>query len=385
MSTSSAIGSLDLVGESLAVCALREDIACAARSESKVLISGESGSGKEVTARLIHAQGARRREPLVTLNCAGVPETLLESELFGHAKGSFTGAYRDKPGLLALGHRGTVFLDEIGEMSLRMQSMLLRFLETGETQRVGATRPEPRLDVRVITATNRDLQALVVAKTFREDLYYRLNVLHLVVPPLRSRREDVPALVQFFFHRYSAEYGVALPVMSSDALKRLVDYDWPGNVREVRNVCERMIARGNVEVGVHDLPKELHARPQRPTSPVPTARDGAEALFTRMVTGGETFWTAVYHPFMSRDLTRDVLQAVVAQGLEETRGNYRMLVELFNMPAGDYKRFLNVLRKHRAHVPFQGFRECSSQNGTSVRRSSVGRARLTAAERDLHN
>src|SRR5438270_8529879 len=199
MATPAAVEPVELVGISPAARALREDIGCAARSDGKVLISGESGSGKEIVARLIHAQSARRRVPLVTLNCAGLPETLLESELFGHTRGSFTGAYRDKPGLLELGHRGTVFLDEIGEMSLRMQSMLLRFVETGEIQRVGATRTEASLDVRVITATNRDLTTLIAEKLFREDLYYRLNVLHIVVPPLRSRREDIPALVEFFF------------------------------------------------------------------------------------------------------------------------------------------------------------------------------------------
>src|SRR5260221_14383678 len=178
-----SFNSLELVGISPIIVALRADIACAARSDGKVLISGESGSGKEIVAKLIHVQIARQRIPLVTLNCAGLPETLLESELFGHTRGSFTGAYRDKPGLLEQGNRGTVFLDEIGETSLRMQSMLLRFLETGEIQRIGATRTEARLDVRIIAATNRDLTALITDKTFRQDLYYRLNVLHIIVPP----------------------------------------------------------------------------------------------------------------------------------------------------------------------------------------------------------
>jgi DNA-binding NtrC family response regulator len=382
MAMPSALQQFELLGQSPAVCALREDIACAARSEGKVLISGESGSGKEIAARLIHLQGARHRMPIVTLNCAGVPETLLESELFGHTRGSFTGAYRDKPGLLSLGHRGTVFLDEIGEMSLRMQSMLLRFLETGEIQRVGATRAESSLDVRIITATNRDLTTLIAEKTFREDLYYRLNVLHIVVPPLRSRREDIPALVEFFFRRQDVEYGIAPPVVTADAMRRLVSYDWPGNVRELRNVCERMIARrGSLEIGVHDLPKEIHET-QTPTAVAPAPQDTADALFTRMVQHGETFWTAVYHPFMSRDLTRQLLQAIVARGLEETRGNYRMLVELFNMPADDYKRFLNFLRKHRCHVPFQRFRGSLARIEAPRRPSLVRREHETAvAER----
>jgi DNA-binding NtrC family response regulator len=363
MATPAATDPVELVGTSPTARALGEEITCAARSDGKVLIGGESGSGKEIVARSIHAQSARQRVPLVTLNCAGLPETLLESELFGHARGSFTGAYRDKPGLLELANRGTVFLDEIGEMSLRMQSTLLRFVETGEIQRVGSTRTEARLDVRIIAATNRDLTALIAEKLFRQDLYYRLNVLHIVVPPLRSRREDIPALVRFFFERLAVHYGVAPPVATCEAMKRLVNYDWPGNVRELRNVCERMLARyGGREIGVQDLPSEVHQAAEPVTArTAPPAQDAVDALFLRMVQQGETFWTAVYHPFISRDLTRQALQAIVARGLEQTHGSYRMLIELFNMPPQDYKRFLNFLRKHHSHVPFQRFRGFASR------------------------
>src|SRR3954453_10047846 len=172
-----------------------------AESNAKVVITGESGVGKDVIARYIHSCSGRRREPLVAVNCAGITETLLESEVFGHVKGSFTGAYRDKRGKLQLAHRGTLFLDEVGEMSLRMQALLLRFLENGEIQAVGSDHSQARLDVRVVAATNRDLNELVAAGKFREDLLYRLRVIHLHVPPLRQRPEDIQALVAHFLRR----------------------------------------------------------------------------------------------------------------------------------------------------------------------------------------
>src|SRR3989440_31639 len=170
---------------------LREDVEAAARSDAKVLIVGETGVGKEIVARMIHETGRRRTRNFVTINCAGLPDSLLESELFGHVRGSFTGAYRDKPGLAAMAHNGTVFLDEVGEMSTRMQVVLLRFLETGEIQRIGANRAHTRVNVRLITATNRELPVQIASGAFREDLYFRLNVIRLHIPPLRERVDDI--------------------------------------------------------------------------------------------------------------------------------------------------------------------------------------------------
>ena len=187
-----------LIGSSPPMRDLRDEIAYAARSDAKILITGESGVGKEILARSIHRQSPRSRAQLVTINCAGLPDSLLESELFGHVRGSFTGAYRDKAGLLELANSGTIFMDEVGEMSLRMQALLLRFLESGEIQRVGAERAQARVNVRVIAATNRNLTERIASKDFREDLYYRLNVIHLTVPPLRERREDVGELLEHF-------------------------------------------------------------------------------------------------------------------------------------------------------------------------------------------
>src|SRR2546422_7897121 len=184
-----------LSGSSSQIVELKKEIGRVARSDAKFVVTGESGVGKELVAREIHRRSLRANRPFVPVNCAGLPETLLESELFGHVKGSFTGAYRDKPGKLETAHEGTVFLDEVGEMSLRMQGLLLRFLETGELQKVGADGGGHHVNVRVIAATNRNLREMITQGTFPEDLFYRMNVIHLVVPPLRERREDIPALV----------------------------------------------------------------------------------------------------------------------------------------------------------------------------------------------
>ena len=202
-----------LIGCSAAVRDLEQEVECAARSDAKVLITGESGVGKEILARLIHRRSARAHAQLLTINCAGLPDSLLESELFGHVRGAFTGAYRDKVGLLEMAHRGTIFMDEVGEMSLRMQALLLRFLESGEIQRVGSDRPQTRVDVRVIAATNRNLIERIATKDFREDLYYRLNVIHLTVPPLRERREDIPDLLDYFLRAYAERHGVPTPTL----------------------------------------------------------------------------------------------------------------------------------------------------------------------------
>jgi DNA-binding NtrC family response regulator len=342
--------------------ALDEDLRDAARSDAKVLITGESGVGKELAARTIHAFSARSSGPLVALNSAGVPDTLLESELFGHVRGSFTGAYRDRPGLFELARGGTVLLDEVGEMSLRMQSLLLRFLETGEIQPVGSDRPRTRVDVRVIAMTNRRLVDQMAAKAFREDLYYRLNVIHIIVPPLRDRREDVPALVEQFLRLSVQRYGVEPPEISAEAMACLVEYRWPGNVRELKNVIERCVVRSRNRVIVPaDLPPEILGAPVVATTAggtVPVAI--ADATFNRLIAGDESFWSAVYAPFMARDLTRADLRRIVTLGLERTKGNYRLLLQLFNMSESDYKRFLNFLRKYQCQLPFQSFRVISS-------------------------
>jgi transcriptional regulator with PAS, ATPase and Fis domain len=348
-----------LLGTGTAIRAIECDIEQAARSDAKVLVTGESGVGKEVIARLIHRRSRRAHTPLVTVNCAGIPDSLLESALFGHVRGSFTGAYRDQLGLLEMANGGTILLDEVGEMSLRMQALLLRFLDNGEIQRVGAHRTQARVDVRVIAATNRNLVERMAAKAFREDLYYRLNVIHVTIPPLRARREDIPVFLQYFLRSHARRHGVPVPRLSPDALDQLVAYDWPGNVRELKNATERLIVRTHADtITVADLPGAIQRRgrpvpPSAAAMPAPTA---ADRLFDRMIRRRESFWAVVYPPFIARDLTRDDVRAILRRGLERTGGNYKLLVQLFNMEPADYKRLLNFLRKHDCQIPFQPFR-----------------------------
>jgi transcriptional regulator with PAS, ATPase and Fis domain len=348
-----------LVGASSALHDIEQEIDCAAKSAAKVLVTGESGVGKDIVARLIHER-SRRKGALVTINCAGVPDSLLESELFGHVRGSFTGAYQDRRGWLDQAQDGTIFMDEVAEMSLRMQALLLRFLENGEIQRVGSERVQTAGNARVVVATNQNLVERIAEKTFREDLYYRLNVIHICVPPLRARREDVAPLVAHFLDTFSETHRVSRPILSEQALEKMVAYGWPGNVRELRNTIERLVIRNRSGViAPADLPREVStAAPLRPDGLVETAprKPTTDAMYERLIDTGESFWTVVYEPFMARDFTRDDLRAIIARGLEETRGSYKGLVELFNLSADDYKRFLNFLKKYECHLPFQRFR-----------------------------
>jgi two-component system response regulator AtoC len=352
--------SVQLIGISAAIRGVEEEIEHAARSDAKVLITGESGVGKEIVARLIHQRGLRKPAPMVTISCAGIPDTLLESELFGHVKGSFTDAHRDHNGYLERADGGTIFMDEIGEMSLRMQALLLRFLENGEIQRVGSERRLMTVDVRVIAATHRRLISHIADGTFREDLYYRLNVVHIEVPPLRERREDVHVLLHHYLRIFAEAHQSDVPELSAEAVSYLTRYHWPGNVRELRNVAERLVLRSPNRIDVDALPREIvrdtagispkDAAGARPVTP------SHQVLFDRLVTQGASFWSEAYEPFMARDLTRHEIRELVRLGLEHTRGNYKLLVTTFNMPPEDYKKFLNFLRKYQCHVPFQRFR-----------------------------
>jgi transcriptional regulator with GAF, ATPase, and Fis domain len=347
-----------LVGAGVAMLDLKAEIERVARSDAKVLITGESGCGKELVAQAVHTGSGRADRAFVAVNCAGLPETLLESELFGHVKGSFTGAYRDKLGKLEMADNGTMFLDEIGEMTLRMQGLLLRFLETGELQKVGADRVVGRVDVRVIAATNRNLRDMITQGTFREDLFYRLNVIHLLVPPLRDRREDIPSLANHFLQHFTRNGNYSPREISPEAMEVLVQYSWPGNVRELENVIERLaVTGGGQQIQVEDLPLEIRVRqgvglrPRRERR-----RTVADDLYKRLVEERESFWAVVYPLYMQREITRSNVRDVVRKGLEEARGNYKIVARLFNMEMRDYKRFLNFLRKHDCQVPFKEYR-----------------------------
>jgi DNA-binding NtrC family response regulator len=324
----------------------------AAKSPAKVLLTGESGVGKDVVARFIHEQSARKAGPFVAVNCAGVTETLLESELFGHVKGSFTGAYRDKRGKIQLAHRGTLFLDEVGEMSLRMQALLLRFLENGEIQAVGSDQPQARVDVRVVAATNRNLSDLVAAGQFREDLLYRLRVIHLHVPPLRERPEDVQALARHFLARAGREL-----TFSDDAQRAFHRYQWPGNVRELLNVVEQLVwLSPNRVIELEHLPVSMRTAPGLLAPAEDRRRQVADDLYDALVRQGASFWEHVYPMFLARDITRHDLRELVRRGLRESRGRYKSLLTLFGMSTRDYRRFMNFLAAHDCGVGFREFR-----------------------------
>ncbi len=253
----------DLIAISEAMKELLTLVRKVADTEATVLLLGESGTGKEVIAELVHRLSSRRHKPLVRINCAAIPPGLLESELFGHEKGSFTGAGKTKQGLFEVSHRGTIFLDEIGDMPLELQAKLLRVLQNGTFSRIGGLR-EIKVDVRIIAATNRNLEEMVKEEKFREDLYWRLNVFALNVPPLRQRREDIKPLAEYFCHRFAQKYGKELRGFTRRALEYLLTYDFPGNVRELENIVERAVILAE---GEFITPEELPPYLQK-TSPL---------------------------------------------------------------------------------------------------------------------
>ena len=254
---------IEIITENPAMKDLLQLAQRAAGSNSTILLLGESGAGKEVVARMVHQWSPRASHPFIVVNCVAIPEQLLESELFGHERGAFTGAHQLKKGRFEVADRGTVFLDEIGEIPPSIQAKLLRVLQDHEFERVGSTR-SMKTDIRVIAATNSDLERAVKEGRFREDLYYRLNVVCLQLPPLRERKEDVPVLIAYFIGKYSAELKKPQKRLSPEALDRLSSYHWPGNVRELENVIERaMVLSGSNQIGQEDLPLQIISGPRR--------------------------------------------------------------------------------------------------------------------------
>jgi two-component system nitrogen regulation response regulator NtrX len=277
----------EIIGESAAICRLREKLALVAPTNAAVLIIGENGTGKELVARALHALSRRSHQPLVEVNCAAIPEDLIESELFGHEKGAFTGASSRRRGKFDLAHEGTLFLDEIGDMSLKTQAKILRILEEQRFERVGGGRPI-QVDVRVLAATNKNLEEEIAKGRFREDLYHRINVIPLNVPPLRERREDIPLLAAHFLQELSQENGAPAKTFTPAALEALATMPWPGNVRELKNFVFRLVILSPFDlVDVADLP--LAASGQEPAADydfidpflqVPSFRE-ARALFEK--------------------------------------------------------------------------------------------------------
>lgn len=249
-----------------------------ASTDVTVLIKGETGTGKEVLASAIQKESSRSEKPFVTINCAALPEGIVESELFGHHAGSFTGAIDNKPGILQTANQGTIFLDEINSLSLAVQAKLLRFLESGECFSVGATKPDI-LDVRVITATNADLAEQIDAGKFRQDLYFRLNVVPLEIPSLRERPGDIKQLTQYFIDLFAKQHSIAPPIISTATKHKLSGYLWPGNIRELRNLCERLtILLSGRTIEPENLPHEFHTRNEKAMFSLPDLGISLETL-----------------------------------------------------------------------------------------------------------
>lgn len=254
----------NIIGEGQAMQAVFDVVRRAVPLHTTVLIQGESGTGKELVARHIHFSGPRKGKPFIVVNCAAIPDTLVESELFGHERGAFTGAEKSREGKFETAHGGTIFLDEIGDMELASQAKLLRVLQDGVVERVGGGKPRP-VDVRVIAATNRDLKIAVEDGTFRQDLFYRLDVLNVKLPPLRERIEDLPALVRHFREKIAKRIGKAAPEISADVLERMRRYRWPGNVRELENTLEQLFILTDAPViKLEHLPEKLRDAPPEP-------------------------------------------------------------------------------------------------------------------------
>lgn len=249
----------DIIGESDEIQRVKETIEKVAPTEARVLITGENGTGKELVARWLHELSPRSKSPVVEVNCAAIPSELIESELFGHEKGSFTSAVKQRIGKFEQANKGTLFLDEIGDMSLSAQAKVLRALQENKISRVGGDK-EIKVDVRIIAATNKDLKQAIEEKKFREDLYHRISVIVIKVPPLRERIDDIPLLTEKFLKDIAAEYGTKPKTISNDAIKLLQKHDWTGNIRELRNVIERLVIMGAAEINEEDVKRNTEIR-----------------------------------------------------------------------------------------------------------------------------
>ncbi len=338
-----------IIGEHPSMKTLFGHIKRAAHADATVLIYGESGTGKELVAQALHDYSRRSRGPMTPVNCGALPRELIESELFGHRHGSFTGAVRDKPGLFEAASGGTLFLDEIGALSLDLQVRLLRALQERKVRRIGET-TERAVDVRIVAATNQPLEDLIAKGLFREDLYHRLNVYYLEISPLRERSTDIPHLAQFFLDAFNQRWGTN-KTLSARAQLHLSRYDYPGNVRELENILESAYHLCDETI---DLP-EVSSRLSRRKVKSSRAEMLAD-LVERMVDGQADFWDDVRDVYLRRDLTRDDLRRIVSLGLEACGGSYQRLVHYFGLPKEDYKKFLSFLSNHGCKVDFRPFR-----------------------------
>jgi len=322
---------IKMIGESPKMMALFELIEKVADSDSTVLIQGESGTGKELVAQSIHELSSRRNKNFIPVNCGAIPDELLESELFGHVKGSFTGAVANRVGRFEMADKGTLFLDEIGDMKTSLQVKLLRVLQSRELEPVGATRSK-KIDTRIIAATNQNLENLVEEKIFREDLFYRLSVIPIVIPPLRERKEDIPLLVDSFIEKFCRESRRNVQGFDREAMDALVAFDWPGNIRELENLVERMvILKGSGTITLNDLPDKYRGAVRAPrVEAVPLPSDGI-------------CLSSAVEEFENR---------LILQALEKTGGNKKEAATLLNLKR---TTFIEKLKKKKMIAPELAF------------------------------
>lgn len=353
------------VGNHPLVQALMAESARFARSDGTVLITGETGTGKEVIAQFLHSQSPRRNGPFVPVNCAALPADLVESELFGHSEGSFTGASRPRPGLFESAAGGTLFLDEISSMPLALQPRLLRVLQERKTRRLGENRERP-VDVRVIAATNQNLRGLVDAGGFRLDLFHRLNVLSLTLPPLRERLSDIPQLAHHFLARLERRTGTEIEI-AEGALRALAEYHYPGNVRELENLLESLALCAPDATITQQAVRQRLRDSRIQASPPGCGR--VEAIYASLSRAESDFWRLVRDPFLNRDLCRDDVTELLSRFLAENGGSYRRLLQAVGLPDTDYKRLMNFLESHGCKVDFRPFRDRGHAHGHRLDRT----------------
>jgi len=315
-------------------------------------VIGDSGTGKELVARGIHSLGDRHQGPFVPINCSALPDALIESELFGHRQGSFTGAVSNKPGLFEAASGGTLFLDEIATMPIHLQTRLLRVLDERKVRRLGEIKERP-IDVRIVAATNQPLKELIRRNEFREDLYHRLNVHQIRVPCLQEHISDIPLLTHHILEGLNRRTGQEKGI-TDGAISLLSGYSFPGNVRELENIIESTYHFTEESViSMEDIARRLDARPVEGRQTLTPA----ESIVEDLVVGRADFWSAVRDPFLKRDLSRDEVREIISTGLSACNGKYRRVVEHFNLPDRDYKRFLAFLSNHNCKVDFRRFRK----------------------------
>jgi transcriptional regulator with PAS, ATPase and Fis domain len=338
-----------IVGASKPIREVYSQIEIAAGNSATVLIEGESGTGKELVAKAIHELSQRAKGPFIAVDCGAIPETLIEAELFGAKKGSYTDAIADRPGLFEAADKGTIFLDEISNTSPGVQAKLLRVLQEREIRRIGETK-DRKIDVRLIAASNASLDRLAQDGRFRKDLLYRLKVLHIIVPALQHRRDDIPMLAKVFLNRLNVANKMNRH-FSQTVFAQLSAHSFPGNVRELQNAVERsfFLAKGAT---INEIILENQ-------SDAPSAND-VQSWFKEIVEGKKDFWAAVHDRYKQRDIPRDKVVALVDLGLRSTRGSYKSMASMFRLKRAEYRRFMDFLRRNKCLLDFRPYRKAAA-------------------------